>query len=121
MGDFNMTLDNPNFNELAEDHKLSAPISGPTCFRSINPTCIHIFLQAKKTGFMNLIFKTSVSDHYKHIRMMLRSHLPQGKPAKMFYRCYKNFDNEKFEEELKNHLSSVLDFQLFHLAFKTIR
>ena len=27
--------------------------------------------------------------------------------------------NEKFEEELKKHLSSVLDFESFHLAFKT--
>ena len=32
---------------------------------------------------------------------------------------YKNFDNEKFEEDLKNHLSSVQDFESFHVAFKT--
>ena len=32
-----------------------------------------------------------------------------------------NFDNEKFEEELKRHLSSTLDFELFHLAFKVTR
>ena len=29
-----------------------------------------------------------------------------------------NFDNEKFEKELKMHLSSTLDSELFHLAFK---
>ena len=29
-----------------------------------------------------------------------------------------NFANEKFEKELKRHLSSTLDFELFHLAFK---
>ena len=32
-----------------------------------------------------------------------------------------NFDNEKFEEELKRHLSSTLDFELFYLAFKVTR
>ena len=30
-----------------------------------------------------------------------------------------NFDNEEFEKELKMHLSSTLDSELFHLAFKT--
>ena len=42
-----------------------------------------------------------------------------GKPKKLFYGGYQNSDNEKFEEELKKHLFSVLDFELFHLAFKT--
>ena len=32
LGDFNMTLDNPNFNELIEDYELSALISEPTMF-----------------------------------------------------------------------------------------
>ena len=97
------TLDNPNFNELIENHELSALISEPTCFKSIN----------------TLTFETGVSDHHKLIGTMLRSTFAKGKPKKIFYRCYKNFDNEKFEEELKKHLSSVLDFETFHLAFKT--
>ena len=50
---------------------------------------------------------------------MLRSTFARVKPKKMFYHCYKNFDNEKFEKALKKHLSSVLDFESFHLAFKT--
>ena len=48
MGGFNMTLDNPNFNELIEDHQISALISKPTCFKSINPTCNDNFLKSKK-------------------------------------------------------------------------
>ena len=48
MGDFNMTLGNPNFNELIEDYELSALISKPTCFKSINPTWIDNFLASKK-------------------------------------------------------------------------
>ena len=51
---------------------------------------------------------------------MLRSTFAKGKPKKIFYHCYKNCDDEKFEmKELKKHLSSVLDFESFHLAFKT--
>ena len=66
-----------------------------------------------------LTFETGLSDHHKFIGTMLRSTFAKGKPKKIFYRCYKNCDNEKFEEELKKHLSSVLDFESFHLAFKT--
>ena len=48
MGDLSMTLDNQNFNELIEDHELSALISEPKCFKNINPTCIESFLTIKK-------------------------------------------------------------------------
>ena len=121
MGDLNMTLDNPNFNELIEDHELSALISEPTCFKNINPTCTESFLTSKKTRFVNTqTFETGLSDHHKFIGMMLRSTFAKGKPKKICYHCYKNCDNEKFEEELKKYLSSVLDFESFHLAFKTI-
>ena len=44
---------------------------------------------------------------------LLRSTFTKGKPKKTFCGCYKNFDNEKFEEELKNHLSVVQDFESF--------
>ena len=33
MGDFDMLLDNPNFNELIENHELSPLISEPICFK----------------------------------------------------------------------------------------
>ena len=72
MGHFNMTLDNPNFNELIEDHELFALISEPTCFKVINPTYIDNFLTSKKSRFMNtLTFETGLSDHHKLIRTML--------------------------------------------------
>ena len=66
-----------------------------------------------------LTFEMGVSDHHKLIGTMLTSTCARGKPKKIIYRCYKNFDYEKFEEELKKNLSSVLDFESFNLAFKT--
>ena len=38
----------------------------------------------------------------------------------MFYRCYKNFYNKKFEEELQKQLPSVSDFESFQFAIKVI-
>ena len=62
-----------------------------------------------------LTFETGVSDHDKLIGTMLRSIFAKGKPKKIFYRCYKKFDNE----ELKKHLTSKLDLESSQLAFKT--
>ena len=56
MGDFNMTPNNPKLSELIDDHELCTLISEPTCFKSINPTCIDNFLTNKRTRFM----KTSI-------------------------------------------------------------
>ena len=63
-----------------------------------------------------LTFETGVSDHHKVIGAMLRSTFTKGKPRKMFYRCYKNFDNKKFEEELQNQLLSVSDSESFQFC-----
>ena len=102
MGDSKRTLDNPNFIELIEDHELPVLISESTCFKSINLTCIDNFLTRKKTRFMNtLTFVTGVWDNHKLIGTMLRSTFAKDKPKKVFYRCYKNFGNETFEEEPK--------------------
>ena len=67
-----------------------------------------------------LTFKTDVSDHQELIGTMLRSTFTKGNSKQMFYRCYRNFDNKKFEEELQKQLLSVSDFESFQFAFKVI-
>ena len=54
------------------------------------------------------------------IGTMLRSTFPKGKPKRVFYRCYKKFDNKTFEEKLQKHLLSVSGFESFHFAFRFI-
>ena len=48
-----------------------------------------------------LTFKTGVSDYNKLAGTMSRFTFTKGKLKKIFQDCYKNFDNEKYEEELK--------------------
>ena len=55
MDDFNMTPNNPKLSELIADHELCTLISEPTCFKSINPTCIDNFFTNKKTCFMKTL------------------------------------------------------------------
>ena len=45
-----------------------------------------------------LTYEDGISDHHKLTERMLRSTFPKGNPKKIFYRCYKNFDNEKFKK-----------------------
>ena len=52
MSNFNMTPSNPKLSELIDDHKLCTLVSKPTCFKSINHTCIDNFLTNKKTCFI---------------------------------------------------------------------
>ena len=113
MGDFNMTPNNPKLSELIADHELCALISELTCFKSINPTCIDNFLTDKKTLMKTLTFETDESGHHKLISTMLRSTFAKGKPKKMFHRCYRNFKNKKFEEELQKQLPRVSSFESF--------
>ena len=81
MGDFNMTPSNRKLSELIDDHKLCILVSEPTCFKSINHSCIHNILTNKKTHFIKaLTFGTGVSDHHKLISTMLRPTFANGKP-----------------------------------------
>lgn len=98
-----MTPNNPKLNKLLEDHKhcnLLSELSEPTSFKSINPTCTDNFLTDTKIRF------TQNFDSWNwciinSLARILRSAFIKGKPNKIFYRFYKNFNNAKSEEELK--------------------
>ena len=65
--------------------------------KGINSTCIDNFLINKKPLFMKA--------HMLTIGSMLRYTFAKGKPNKIFYHCFKEFDYEKFEEKLKTTTS----------------
>ena len=44
MRDFNLTTENKHLEELLSLFNIKRLISSPTCFQSINPTCIDLIL-----------------------------------------------------------------------------
>ena len=89
-------------------------IDSPTCYKSINPTCIDLILTNKKNHFMKFAtFETGLSDHHKLITTILRKTISKGNSKKMFYRDYKRFDQKKFETELKLKLNSQTNLSYF--------
>ena len=65
-----------------------------------------------------LAIETGVSDHHKLIGTMLRSTFAKVKPKNMFYRCYRNFDNKKSEEELQKNYPQCQILNHFNLHLK---
>ena len=63
-------------------------------------------------------FVMYLSDRHKLIVTVLRSTFGKEKSKKMFYRCYKTFDNKRFEAELQKKSLSVSSFESFCFAFR---
>ena len=102
---------------------LESLIDSPTCYESINITCIDLILTNKKNHFMKSVtFETGLCDHHKLITTILRKAISKGNLKKMFYRDYKRFDQKKFENELKLKLNSQtnLSYSTFQAMFSEI-
>ena len=84
-----------------------------TCFKSIeNPSCIDVFLTNSYRSFNNTTtISTGLSDFHKMSITVLRSTFQKAKPKDIFYRDYKNFDEENFRENLKRKLNNVEIFE----------
>ena len=99
IGDFSMTIENHYFNDFMEMFALSSFISKPSCFKSINPTCIDLILTNKPNLFkLSANFETGLSDHHKLISTIMKSSSFKGPPKKKIYRSYKNFSIHTFND-----------------------
>ena len=66
------------------------------------------------------VYETGISDHYKMIISVLWKTFDKGKTKTLFYRCYKNFDQDSFNETLKNRISLPnLPFENFFEIFQS--
>ena len=83
-------------------NQLEHLISEPTCYKGKTPSTIDLVITNDKTSFMKSdICETRLSDHHKMTYSFLRKTFAKGKPKTIYYRCFKNFEQNKFNEELK--------------------
>ena len=91
-GDFNITIENSNLQNLMQIYDLPPLIKEPTCSQSHKPSCIDNFLTNKKAVFkLSTLFDTGLSDHHKLISVVMKSGIFRGPPRKKVYKSYKNF------------------------------
>ena len=55
----------------------------------------------------SMALETDISDHHKNIMTILRSTFAKGKPKTFYYHCYKNFNLELFQMELKEKIDEI--------------
>ena len=68
-----------------------------------------------------MALKTGISDHHKLIMTIFRSTFARGKPKTFYSHCYKKFNLEQFQMELKEKLDgiSINSFDIFLEEFGT--
>ena len=107
MGDFNIDIMTSNslgfakFEEFCDTFNLFNLIKSETCFTSNHKSHIDLFSTNKPLSFKNTnVSETGLSDCHKLISTFLKSNVSRLKPHKIYYRSYKNFDEEKFMEDV---------------------
>ena len=85
-------------------HNLFNLVKSNTCFKG-RGSCVDLILANRKFCFKNSsVFETGLSDHHHLIYSMLKTAFKKEDSKRLIYRDYKNFNNEYFQNDLKNGL-----------------
>ena len=115
-----LTVNNKNVGVFIRTFNLESLINKPTCFQSVNPTCIELILTNTKSLLKNSnVLKVEISDYHSFITTALRTQLIKGNSKMKRYRYYKTFNIELFKrdlgESLENH--TTFDYSYFQTIF----
>ena len=119
--DFNLTSFNKYVVDFMTLFNLESLINTPICLRSEKPCCIGLILTNKKSS---KTFEVGISDHHHLVLTSLRLQYIQGNPETKFYRDYKSFNFESFNNnELRKLLKSEkeINYSLFENIFLQVQ
>ena len=90
--------------------------------RKWSDSCIDLILTNRKFCFKNSsTLETGLSDHHHLIYSMLKTTFKKEDSKRLIYRDYKNFNNEYFQNDLKNGLSKCpKNYESFENVFVTV-
>ena len=93
----------------------------PTCYKnSENPSCIDFILTNKPRNFFKMsTFFTGLSDLHKLVLSVFKTTFSKSKPKEITYRNLKNFEEESFNQELRNNVinNSIKSYEFFEKSF----
>ena len=122
-GDFNAEEKENVLSDFLDLYDLKSLNQEKTCFKSIqNPSCVDLFLTNCNRSFQHTkVISSGMSDFHKMVVTVMKATFPKSKPKEIYYRSYKQFDKEKFREDLKNKLNLETEngtkYQLFEKTF----
>ena len=119
IGDFNKTETSPALDLLLGDQKCKNIIKNKTCFKSKKASCIDLILTSRPSlhQFTNVL-ETEISDHHLLINTILKSTYTKMESKVLSKRCFKNFSEQSFLQDLKQGLSNTGNFSDFNNEFK---
>ena len=111
IGDFNTTIAETTTSDFCQMYNLQNLINEPTCYKNPkNPSSIDMILTNRKHSFENsTTVEKGLSDHHKMIITMMKGKFKKKDPKIINFRCYKNFDDNLFRDELINALRNTHD------------
>ena len=110
IGDFNSSVKNKHLADFTTLFNLESLIKSPTSFQSSKPTCIDLILTNKKELLKSSkTFEAGISDHHLLTLTSMRIQFIKGNPCnpkKKFYRDFKYFNLESFNNDLDGLLKA---------------
>ena len=107
IGDFNSSVGNKHLADFTTLFNLESLIKSPICFQSSKPT-VNLILTNKEELFRNSkTFEVSISDQHLLTLASIRIQFVKGNPKVKFYRDYKSFNFESFNNDLDGLLKII--------------
>ena len=108
MGDFNIDLNKTDcigfgkLEEFCNSFSLTNIVKRNTCFAKNSKSTIDLLPTNKPMSFLvTSTTETGLSDCHKLISSFMKSYISRLKARTIFYRIYKNFNEEKFVKDVK--------------------
>ena len=81
-------------------------IKDKTCFKNPHkPSCIDLFITNRPKSCQNaMVIETGLSDFHKMSLTVMKVFYKKQRPKIISYRNYRNFDNERFINEVSNSI-----------------
>ena len=82
---------------------LSNLVKDKTCFTKGHSSSIDVMLTNKPRCFQNtFVVETGLINYHGLVLTVMKTHIPRLKPKILKYRSYKNFDSDKFLQDVRN-------------------
>ena len=109
LGDWNSAVTETEMNDFCDAYNVENLIKKPTCFKNPdNPSSIDIMLTNKKLSFQNSdTIETGLSDFHKMTVTVMKKYFKKRDPIIISYRDMKNFNGEKFRQDIKDQLEET--------------
>ena len=106
VGDFNAQISEAYLDTFFYQHALETVNKEPTCYKdSENSSCVDfIFTNNPRSFFKTNTFFTGLSDCHKLFSSVFKTTFCKSKPKEITDRNFKNFEEESFNQELRNNL-----------------